>query len=99
MNLSELAQETFIDIRIIENILNDEINYDEIDQFDRELISSALLCQPNYWIDSKVREKDIVNASLNRGINDFNTNKIKAKVQQCTSDLFFLQSLIEKSKR
>jgi hypothetical protein len=94
-----LAQETLMEIDDIRDIMEDRIDFEQIDEFDRGLISVVLLCNPDYFLDENVRNRDIVNASLNRGNSDFRTNMIKAIVQQCTDDLLFLQSISSKLRR
>lgn len=53
-----LSKESLVATDVIDDILNDKIQYENIDELDIDLISQTLYCKPKYWIDKKVRDKD-----------------------------------------
>lgn len=99
IDANTLAEKCFIDNDTIQGILNNVINLSQIDEYDLQLISDVLYCQPEYFTDSIYRNKDIIKASLNRGENDLKSNLMKGKLQRFANDFAFIKELISEDDR
>lgn len=97
ISATQLADSVFLDEADIDNILENKVTLNQVDSFDLDLISQALYCKPNYFSDPKIREKDLINSSLNRGISDISTNTIKGRIQQLVNDFDFLRGLMKEN--
>lgn len=93
IDIMKLSDEALIDKEQIQDILDNNVMVSEIDEFDLELISQVLYCKPDYFFNQKIREKDILNASMNRGISDSHVNIVKGKLQQFAIDFNFLRNI------
>ena len=94
MDLTTLSEETFIDEDVLENILEDKITYNDIDKFDIDMIASVLFCVPEYFIDSAIREKDMILNSLNRKEDSIDSILVKGKIQNFIRDFVFVQNIL-----
>lgn len=97
ISISKLSDESLVERNHIEDIINNKIMITEIDKYDLDLISQVLYCNPEYFYNSEARERDILNASMNRGESNFHVNLIKGKLQQFGSDFTFLRSIKEEA--
>lgn len=95
IDISTLSDESLVDEEQIIDILDNKLSANEIDEFDLDLISQVLYCKPEYFLNESVREKDILNASMNRGISDPYVNLVKGKLQQFGNDFSFLRRIKE----
>lgn len=90
---AKLAELTFIEPSEIEEMINNEIPYNEIDDFDMSLICNALHCDTKYFVDSSVKSKDLVYATMNRGNDTQKSRTIKAKIQDFIKDYTFINEV------
>lgn len=91
---TELASETLMDETQIIDILSDSVSVSEIDEMDLEFIGQMLYCCPDYFINKDVRNKDIINAAMNRGGKDAKSNKVKGQLQAFANDFLFVKNLL-----
>ncbi|ELC8344103.1 hypothetical protein KLF32_06130 [Clostridium perfringens] len=95
LSVEDLSDESFIDVEDIENIINNKVSFSEIDEFDLGLLCSVLHCNSEYFINKKVREKDLLIGSLNRGKDNLESKKAKAKIQDFINDFDFVSKIME----
>ena len=94
IDISTLAEMTFIDEEVISSIINNESAYEEIDEFDLSLICSALHCDSKYFIDSEVRNCDLLISTMNRGKDSVKSKNVKAKIQDYMNDFAFVNEVL-----
>lgn len=99
INIELLADKSFVDQELIEDILENNIDLENIDVFDLELISKSLYCNVDYFIDENVRNKDMIHSSMNRGSNDVKTNTVKGQLQVVASDFIFLRQIMSEIQK
>lgn len=90
----KLADESLVSLSVINEIVSNRLVVEKIRQLDLDFLSSALYCDSNYFVSEKIRNKDIVNASLNRGSDTPKSNLIKAKLQSLVQDITHVDSLL-----
>lgn len=98
INVSTLADMTFMDIDSITSIIEDKKYYEEIDEFDMSLISSALHCAPGFFVDSSVRKNDLLFSTMNRGRDTVKSRVVKAKIQDFMNDYAFVSEVMTELK-
>lgn len=92
MDIQELSDRTFMDEKIISNLISNKIDLKDLNCIDIEFLESGLYCLPGYLTDKSVREKDIL-----YNVNDMSNikaNKVKVLIQSMVYDFEFLQSLL-----
>lgn len=89
-SVEKLSEVSLVEEDVIKDIINRDLSVDDIDELDLDFLSQALFCTPQYFYDSKVREKDVINHCLNRGESNTKANLIKVKLQQFANDFEFL---------
>ena len=89
-----LAEKTMFDTELIDSIINNHMSLDDIDEFDLEVLSNALYCATNYFVDSVARSRDVVFCSMNRGDDTIKSNLAKAKIQSYMRDLTMLKDAL-----
>lgn len=94
IDISTLSEITFIDEEVISGIINNESAYEEIDEFDLSLICSALHCDVQYFIDSDVRNCDLLISTMNRGKDTVKSRNVKAKIQDFMNDFAFVNEVL-----
>lgn len=94
VSLETLADETMLEKQFIEDILNNRIEFENIDEFDIEVISNALYCDTNYFTDERSRLNDVVLCSKNRGNDTTKSNLAKAKLQSYMRDLIWIKEAL-----
>ena len=100
MDINSLSDKSFMDINTLESIIEEKISLEDVDEFDLNMIASALYCTSEYFFNSDVRERDIITNSLNRGANNTKSIIMKGKIQNFVRDFVFIQAIIdERSKR
>ena len=57
-NTYSLFKDSLVATDVIEDILDNKIQYENIDELDIQFISEVLYCSPEYWADEKIRKKD-----------------------------------------
>lgn len=68
-NTYSLFKDSLVATDVIEDILDNKIQYKDIDEMDLQFISEALYCSPKYWIDEKIRNKEwIFTTNINKDI-------------------------------
>ena len=94
ITLENLYKTTYIDKEILEQLYNNKMEYDELDEYDKEILSNALFCSKDYFINRKERKYDIVTCFLNRG-NKQDNKAIKTKciLQRFVKDFIFIDEL------
>lgn len=90
IDVSDLSEITFMDEETIGDIIENRISYDDVDEFDMSLICSALHCDAQYFIDDKVRNKDLLISTMNREFDSVKSNNAKAKIQDFLNDFAFI---------
>lgn len=98
ISIEALADDTFLDENYIQEIIEDKVSLEEIDPIDIEFISRVLFCKHDYFTSEDVRNRDIIHASMNRGINESSTNVVKGKLQRFANDFVFLKSVLAEVK-
>lgn len=88
-----LADRSFVDLDVINDLLSDKLPIENVDSFDLEMLEESLYCQSGYLKDKSIRSTDVIKSALNRGIGDKDSNIVKGKIQQFAEDLDFLLSL------
>lgn len=82
----------------INGMMENKLAYEDIDEFDIALICSALHCDNRYFTDSKVRDKDLLISTMNRGKDSVKSKNVKAKLQDFINDFAFVnETLLEES--
>lgn len=94
MDVSALSKMTFVDEDTIKDILTDKLAYEEIEEFDMSLICSALHCDVRYFVDSEVRNKDLLISTMNRGKDSVKSKNVKAKIQDYMNDFVFVREIL-----
>ena len=89
------SNDVLMDQEYIKKIIKDEISFEEIVDFDIQVISNALFCEPEYFVDESARKKDVVFNSSNRGNNSAKSNLAKAKLQLYMKDFRFVEQCAE----
>ena len=94
IDVSALSEMTFMDEDAINNIIANKYAYEDIDEFDMSLICSALHCDAHYFIDGKVRNKDLLVLTMNRGKDSVKSKNVKAKIQDFINDFTFVNEIL-----
>lgn len=93
MTEKELSKITFLDEDVIHKLLNNTVAQEEIEEFDFDLICSALHCNTKYFTDVTIREKDLLFSTMNSN-DTAKSVKTKAHIQQFLQDYTFINSII-----
>lgn len=94
LTVDEVADKVFMEKENIDAIIQNKIALEEIDEFDMSLICSVLHCSTEFFIDADAKEKDLLVASMNRGLDNEKSMKVKAKIQDFMSDFAFATSIL-----
>lgn len=94
IDVSALSEMAFMDEDVINDIIEDRISYEDVDEFDMSLICSALHCDSHYFIDSEIRNKDLLVSTMNRGKDTVKSKKVKAKIQDFMNDFAFVNEIL-----
>ncbi len=94
INVSTLSEMTFMDEEVIVDIINNNLAYEDIDEFDLSLICNALHCDALYFVDSGVRNKDLLVSTMNRGKDSVKSKNVKAKIQDFMNDYAFVNEVL-----
>lgn len=98
LTVEEVADKTFIEKNIINEIIQNEIPIEDIDEFDLSLLCSILHCSENFFTDPEVRERDLLSASMNRGLDNKKSMNVKAKLQDFMNDFAFVSEIMSEVK-
>ena len=98
LTADEVANKAFMEEGAIEAILQNRTAFEEIDEFDMSLICSVLHCEPAYFTDEKVKEKDLLTASMNRGSDTKKSRKVKAQIQDFMRDFAFISDVLAETE-
>ncbi len=94
ISLDDLVNMTYIDSDLLEQLYNNELDFEELDEYDKEILANSLFCSKNYFIDENERKYDIVMCSLNRGKEqDSKAIMTKCKIQKYVNDFLFVKGL------
>lgn len=94
IDASTLSEMTFVDEKIIGDIIDNKSAYEDIDEFDLSLICSVLHCDPFYFVDDKVKNKDLLISTMNRGKESVKSKKAKARIQDFMNDYAFVNEVL-----
>lgn len=94
IDISALSEITFMDEEMISDIIENRIFYEDVDEFDMSLICSALHCAPQYFIDSEIKNKDLLISTMNRGKDSGKSTDVKAKIQDFMNDFAFVNEVL-----
>lgn len=94
IDIATLSEMAFIDEDVINGIINNEFAYEEIDEYDLSLICSALHCDAQYFINSDVRNCDLLISTMNRGKDSVKSRNVKAKIQDFINDFAFVNEVM-----
>lgn len=93
IDVSTLSEIVFMDEETISDIIENRISYEDVDEFDMSLICSALHCDTQYFIDDEVKNKDLLNLTMNREKDSVKSRKVKAKIQDFMNDFAFINEI------
>ncbi len=95
-DIYDLSKDSLVATDVIEDILDDKMQYEDIDKLNIQFISEALYCETKYWIDKKVRDKDwIIAMNKNKDITSIKANIKIGELQQFSKDFQFLKNIAE----
>lgn len=94
IDVSTLSEMTFMDEEVINDIINNESAFEEIDEFDLSLICSALHCDAQYFVDGEVRNRDLLISTMNRGKETIKSKNVKARIQDFINDYAFVKDVL-----
>lgn len=94
LTAKEMADKTFMEQEDIDAILNDNLALEEIDEFDISLICSVLHCKKEFFTDAAEKQKDLLMASMNRGLDNEKSMQVKAKIQDFMNDFVFVTEVL-----
>ena len=89
-----LAKITFMNEEIISDIIENRVSYEDIDEFDMSLICNALHCNSQYFIDDKVRNKDLLISTMNARKDSIKSKNVKVKIQDFMNDFVFVNEVM-----
>ena len=98
LTVKEIADKTFLEEDVITTIINNQTPLEEIEEFDFSLLCSVLHCREDFFTNPQVRERDLLSASLNRGLDNEKSMKVKAKLQDFMSDFAFVTEVLSETK-
>lgn len=94
LTANDVADKTFMNEDDILAILEDKVALEEIDDFDLSLICGVLHCKKEFFSDKKVKEKDLLLSSMNRGSDNKKSLTVKAKIQDFLNDFAFVTEVL-----
>lgn len=94
VDISTLAEITFMDEKTISDIIENRISYEDIDKFDMSLICNALHCDSQYFIDDKVKNKDLLISAMNARKDSIKSKNVKVKIQDFINDFVFVNEVM-----
>ena len=94
IDVSTLSEITFMEEKVIYVIINNKMHYEDIEEFDLSLICSALHCAPLYFVDSEVKNKDLLISTINRGKDTVKSKNAKANIQDFMNDYVFVNKVL-----
>lgn len=98
ISIDDLSNSTYIDVEILQGLYNNELDFNDIDEYDKKILCNALFCSEEYFINAKARKFDIVTSSVNRGKEqDEIAIKTKCKLQRFIKDFVFVNELRKES--
>lgn len=94
LTADEVAERAFVGKETVDAIIENKIALEEIDEFDMSLICSVLHCKPEYFADANMKEKDLLMASMNRGLDNKKSMEVKARIQDFMTDFAFIKDIL-----
>lgn len=79
---------------LLGGIIDNELSYEDIDEFDLSMICSALHCDSRYFVDSEVKNEDLLVSTMNRGKDTIKSKNVKAKIQDFMNDYAFVNDVL-----
>ena len=97
LTVKEVADKTFLDEDVLIAIINNEIPLENIEEFDFSLLCGALHCQEDFFTNPEARVRDLVSASMNRGLDNEKSMNVKAKIQDFMNDYVFISEVLSEN--
>lgn len=89
-----LSDMTFMDEGVIRDIITNKLAYEDIEEFDLTLICSALHCDSLYFIDTEVKNRDLLVSTMNRDKDTVKSKNTKANIQDFMNDYAFVNKVL-----
>lgn len=89
IDATTLAEMVFMDEGTIKNIINNEIPYEMIEEFDIALICNVLHCDEQYFAYPNIHE-DFLTAIFNQEKDSTKSKKVKIKIHNFLNDFIFV---------
>lgn len=94
-DMNRLSKESTVDIHIVNGLLKNALSIKQVHEVDMDYICQVLMCEPIYFTNSSIREKDMV---YNSPKQEVKSNRIKANLISFASDFGFIMELSRESK-
>ncbi len=94
MDLLALSDLSLVDYDVVKKIVDGLITIEQIDEFELNLISGALHCKPEFFLDENDRNKDLVFSAMNRGHDNKESISAKIKIQDFMEDMNFINEVL-----
>lgn len=92
-DVKTFAKETTIKEELIQSMLADRITADEIGPHYLAVISCTLMCEPDFFTNESVRQKDLLYVYDRHSVEE---NRKIAKVQSIARESAFLEKLLQR---
>lgn len=89
-----LIENTLLEETFVKDVLNDRIEFNDIEEFDVEILSNALYCDVKYFDNEAIRSRDVVFCSKNRGVDTVKSNLAKAQIQRYMKDMCWIKEAL-----
>lgn len=97
INSQELSNKVFMEEESLIKIIDGTMSLADIDEFDLDMIASALKTKKEYFYDESFRKSDFIISSHNRGAESKESIKVKLFLQEFIDNLLFIEE-IERSE-
>lgn len=94
LTVDEVADKAFMEKGAVDAIIQNKVALEEIDEFDLSLLCGVLHCKTEFFTDEAVKRKDLLLASMNRGLDNEKSRKVKAKIQDFMNDFAFVTDVL-----
>lgn len=79
---------------VIRDTINNRLAYEDIDEFDLALICDTLHCDPLYFVDGEMRNRDLLVLTMNKGTDTVKSKNAKTKIQDFMNDYAFVNGVL-----
>ncbi|WP_260857412.1 hypothetical protein [Bacillus thuringiensis] len=94
-DMNRLSKESTVDIHIVNGLLNNALSIKQVHEVDMDYICQVLMCEPIYFTNPFIREKDMV---YNSPKQEVKSNRVKANLISFTNDFSFIMELSKECK-